>query len=317
MDLSDLSGRRLLAFGKGMMRSVWRAYNRFNDTDSWAIASHMAMTALMALFPFLIFLTAFAGFLDLGDLGQTSVSLVFDAWPETIAGPITREVRSVLTVPRGDLLTIGILLAIYFASNGVEAMRLGLSRAYGAEEHRNFVVLRLQSIVFVLIGTLALLTLALLVAVGPVVWSYVQRQEVVHDLTGLADRSGLSSWSFYSFVTSKIGILVRYVITVAVLTFALVVAHKWLPSGHRALRDLVPGIAVTIAAWIVGAVIFATYLGNFGNYASTYAGLAGVMTALVFLYLLAAIFLFGASLNAARIEHRLTRALVHPEEQAR
>ncbi|ODN72563.1 YihY/virulence factor BrkB family protein [Methylobrevis pamukkalensis] len=313
MDTPALSTHAVYLFVKGFIRSTWRAVNRFNDTDGWAIASHMAMTALMALFPFLIFLTAFAGFLDLGDLGRSSVSLLFEAWPTSVAGPITREINTVLTVPRGDLLTIGILLAIYFASNGVEAMRLGLTRAYGSAEHRNFVILRLQSIVFVLIGTLAILTLALLVAVGPVAWTFVQERTVVHDLSGLAESSGLSSWSFYGFVTSKLGVFVRYVVTIAVLGGALIVAHKWLPAGHRSLRDVLPGIVVTLLAWIVGAIGFATYLGRFANYASTYAGLAGVMTALVFLYLLAAIFLFGASLNAARIEHRLTKAMTEPE----
>ncbi|SON57506.1 YihY family inner membrane protein [Hartmannibacter diazotrophicus] len=310
MDLRVPGPADVFHFLLGLGRSLYRAINRFNETDGWAIASHMAMTSLMALFPFLIFLTAFASYLNLGDVARTSISLLFETWPQNVAGPITHEVYSVLTVPRGDLLTIGILLAIYFASNGVEAMRLGLNRAYGATEHRNFIVLRLESIIYVLIGTVAFLTLGLLVIVGPVAWGIVQQQQVVHDLSGLAEKSGLSSWSLYAFVTSKFGVFLRYIITAGVLGIALVIAHLWLPAGKRHIGDILPGIVVTIVAWIAGGIGFATYLARFANYASTYAGLAGVMTALVFLYLLAAIFLFGASINAARIEHRATREML-------
>lgn len=299
----------------GFARSSWRALDRFNVTDGWAIASHVAMTALMAMFPFLIFLTAFASFLDLSDLAQTGVDLIFEAWPPSVAGPIAGEVRSVLTVRRGDLLTIGILLALYFSSNGVEALRVGLNRAYGVAEHRSYLWLRLQSAGFVLLGSLVLLTLALLVVVGPVMWTTVQHEIALDQLSGLADRSGLSATAPYSFVMSQLGTLVRYSITVVVMAVALFVAHLWLPAGRRKVREVAPGVVLTIVAWILGAVGFGTYLANFGTYASTYAGLAGVMTALVFLYLLAAILLFGASLNAARIEYRLSKKLAEQMDE--
>ncbi len=78
-----------------------------------------------------------------------------------------------------------------------------------------------------------------------------------------------------------------------------------------------PGVGLTLGAWIIGGVGFATYLSNFANYATTYAGLAGVMTALVFLYLIAAILLFGASINAAKIALRGERELLrHMAESA-
>ncbi|WP_181704681.1 YihY/virulence factor BrkB family protein [Chthonobacter rhizosphaerae] len=271
---------------------VWTAIDQFNRTDGWAIASHVALTALMAMFPFLIFLTAVAAFLDLTDLAQTVVDLIFAAVPASIAAPIAKEVNNVLLIPRGDLLTIGVALAVWFASNGVEALRVGLNRAYGCMEERSFLLLRLESIGFVVIGSLVLLTLAVLVIVAPVVWHWVVA------LAPIADEF------------SKTFTVLRYAVTLVILGAALIIAHLWLPSGRRTLSEVMPGVVVTLSAWILGGVGFATYLSNFGNYASTYAGLAGVMTALVFLYLIAAILLFGASINAARIEHKKMEPLI-------
>ena len=51
-----------------------------------------------------------------------------------MASPIASEIRSVLLGARGDLLTIGVALAIYFASSGIESLRIGLNRAYGVAE---------------------------------------------------------------------------------------------------------------------------------------------------------------------------------------
>lgn len=277
---------------------VWRAIDLFAATDGWAIASHVALTSLMAIFPFLIFLTAVAAFFDMSDLARTVVELLFESVPERVAGPIAAEVKNVLLIPRGDVLTFGVGLAVYFASSGVEALRVGLNRAYGCVEHRSFLLLRLESIVFVLLGTVVLLTLAFLVVLTPVIWNTVTRYAPqLHEFERSFD-------------------LVRYAVTVVVLGIGLVIAHLWLPAGRRRTRDVMPGVGLTLGAWIVGGVGFAAYISNFANYASTYAGLAGVMTALVFLYLIAAILLFGASVNAAKIELRAEREMARQMAEA-
>jgi membrane protein len=264
-----------------LLGPFWRAALIFNAADGWAIASHVALTSLMALFPFLIFLTAIAAFFDLSALSATVVALLFDSVPQRIAGPIANEVKRVLLVPRGDILTIGVALALWFASSGVEAMRIGLNRAYGTVETRNFLWLRLESIGFVLVGTLVSLTIAFLLVLAPIAWS------AIIELLPAAREFG---WSLT---------LLRYAVTFVIAGGGLIVAHLWLPCGKRRIAEILPGIGLTLAAWIAGAEGFSIYLANFGNYASTYAGLAGVMTAIVFLYLMAVILLYGATVNAA------------------
>jgi membrane protein len=101
----------------------------------------------------------------------------------------------------------------------------------------------------------------------------------------------------------------RILIAVSVLVFGLVMSHMWLPAGKRRLVDVIPGIAVTLVAWIAGALAFASYLQEFATYVSTYAGLASIMIALVFLYIIAAIFILGAEINAAILKARAASAM--------
>jgi membrane protein len=84
----------------------------------------------------------------------------------------------------------------------------------------------------------------------------------------------------------------------------------WLPAGRRRFRDIVPGLIFTLIGWIVGSTLFANYLSQFSSYASTYAGLASIMIALVFLYIVSVIFIMGGELNAAMKRYFEARARV-------
>ena len=108
---------------KGSVNWVFDAVGGFLVDDGWPISSYIALSMLTSMFPFLIFITALAGFLGASDLADTATRLIFAAWPQGVAAPIASEVQNVLTQPRGGLLTIGGVLALYFSSSAVEALR--------------------------------------------------------------------------------------------------------------------------------------------------------------------------------------------------
>ena len=110
------------------------AFYTFLADDGWAIASHIALSTLMALFPFLIVLTSLAGFFGSKELADQAVELLLQVWPQQVADSLSREIHDVLTTTRRDALTIGLVLAVYFASNGFESLRVGLNRAYSVIE---------------------------------------------------------------------------------------------------------------------------------------------------------------------------------------
>jgi membrane protein len=85
----------------------------------------------------------------------------------------------------------------------------------------------------------------------------------------------------------------------------LIVVHKWLPAGHRSFGEIAPGILVTFVLWIAAGATFGSYLSEFAyTYVTYYAGLASAMTALVFLYVTASIFVYGGELNSEIRKHR-------------
>src|ERR1700749_2072411 len=260
---------------------VLDAFYTFLADDGWAIASHIALSTLMALFPFLIVLTALAGFFGSKELADQAASLFLQTWPQQVAETLSSEVHDVLTTTRSDILTIGAVLAVYFASNGVEALRVALNRAYAVLEPRRWYWLRLESIGYTLVAAFTSLAMAFLIVLGPLILEAARRHiplivETNENLLNIA----------------------RYGITVLALVVALFVLHAWLPAGRRGFLQILPGIVFTLAASIISGSVFGEYLARFANnYVTMYAGLASVVIALVFLYFLAAIFVFGGELK--------------------
>ena len=286
---------------QGPLREILRvladAFGHFNTDDGWAMASHVALSTLLALFPFLIFIAALAGFLGFGEAATEVSKLIFDAWPDAVAAPVAREINKVLTVPRGDLLTFGVIAALWFASNGVSAVRVALNRAYRIVETRNFLLLRLQALVVVVLGSVALIAFTVLIVLAPLVIAATLRFA-----------PALAPW----FADLHIA---RYGVAGLLSIVGLLVVHLVLPAGQRRLVDILPGVLLTLVLWIGSGTAFGYYLSSYANYVSTYAGLAGVMTALVFLYIVALALLAGGELNASLLRARRIRQRRRVEQQ--
>ena len=272
-------------------RVAFDAFLHFSADDGWAIASHIALSVLMAMFPFVILVTALAGFIGSRDLADEVARLIVAAWPPQVAHPIADQIHTVLTTARGDVLTLGAVFALYFSSSGVESLRIGLNRAYGLRERRPIWLTRLESIGYVIVSAVSLLVLSCLVVLGPLVF-----QNALTYAPWLDPLTGHDNY-------------LRLGVAAVVSAVVLFILHVWLPAGRRRLRDVWPGIAATLVLWLACGFLFGRYLAHFSSaYVTYYAGLASVMIALVFLYFCAWIFIFGGELNAAITRERKNAA---------
>ena len=275
---------------KEMVSVLITAFQNFSQKSSWVLASHIAMSMMLALFPFVLFTVALGGavadmFTDQLDMGEL-IDLIFASWPQNVADPIKGEAFAVLQQSGGGLITLGALLALYFASNGVDAVRVAIVAAYGQEDTRPFWQRKLICLGLVVLGGVGLLTVAVFELVLPLGALFVARY--------LPESLALTGWQ-----SGMNGILVASVPMAAVVLY-----HVVLPVHRLRLQDIWPGILITLFGWWGLAFGFALYISQFASYSATYAGLAGAMAALVFLYLNAALLIFGAEVNGALIKRR-------------
>ena len=238
-----MQGQALCAFSHLALRIAIDAFRHFLADDGWAIASHIALSTLMAMFPFLIVVTALAGFFfGSKELADEAARILLEAWPKEVAGPIALDIAGVLTDTRGDVLTFGVLFALYFASSGVESLRIGLNRAYDAAEPRPWWLLRLESIGYVLVGAVAILAFSFLVVLAPLIWD-----KLVHYVPTLEPFGGLITFARYRGGGGGAGDR----------------AHdraQWLPAGRRSFGEIAPGILATLLLWLITGAAFGRYL---------------------------------------------------------
>ncbi len=129
--------------------------------------------------------------------------------------------------------------------------------------------------------TLVLFFLSLAVILGPLVWRPFA--------------PGVEHIIEYRLVWTA----ARCLAAASLLWGALMLLHRWLPNAKQAYRRRVlPRVSVTVVLWLTGASLFSLYLGTVADYAPIYGSLGGVAITLVFFYLTAVIFIFGAEFNA-------------------
>jgi membrane protein len=125
------------------------------------------------------------------------------------------------------------------------------------------------------------LVISVVVVLGPVIWD---------GLLWLLPLSDGDHWAFG---------LLRYGVAATVLLGGLLALHRWLPGRRLSFGALLPGVLLTGMLWLGTASLFSFYVANLGNYTATYGSLGGVIVTLVFFYISAALFIFGAEVNAA------------------
>ncbi|QAX29653.1 YihY/virulence factor BrkB family protein [Leisingera sp. NJS204] len=264
------------------------AARRFNRKNGWVMSSHIAMSMMLALFPFVLFTVALAGTVA-GLLSQdvameTMTEQVFSVWPDAVARPILTELKAVLQTSNTQLVTLGGLFALYFASNGVDAVRTAMVQAYHDTDTRPFWRSRALCIGLVVLGGAGILAVTVFEVILPL---YVR-----HIAQFLPFESIPKGW--------EKGL--RGVLALALPTGAVLAFHVLLPGRVHRLRRILPGAILTLLLWLACGSGFAFYVGSFAQYSATYAGLAGAMAAMIFLYLNSAILILGAEFNGALIE---------------
>lgn len=270
------------------LRVIGDAGQQLLNHEGFELSGYIAFTAILALFPFLIFLTALAGFVGDAQSADRIIGALFELSPSDVAQVLAPILRDVLTQQHGGLLTVSILFALWSASSGVEALRTLLNRCYDVRETRPFWRTRPESVVIVIAGAGLALVLSVALVLGPVIWKIVTQYLPIG-----------GDW-FLPWV------VVRYGAAAVLAALGLIGLHRMLPNCHQPMRRVWLGAATTALLWLATAALFSVYVDNFASYSVTYGSLGGVIMTLMFFYISAIIFAFGAELNAS-LARRLDR----------
>lgn len=260
--------------------------------SGFTLASAVAFSFIISLFPFCIFIGSLAGLVGGRELADQAVALMVETLPKRVAETLEPEVERVMGTTRIDLVTVSAAFALFFATGAVETMREALNGAYRVSETRRYPVCLAVSAIFVIVGAISLLVLTASLVVWPAITTRLEPDWLA---------SPEAEWVRNLLASKWLTAGTRYLLAGIVIAIQLLAMHLWLAAGRRAIRDVWPGILLSVLLWLTVAGLFSRYL-DLNDYARFYGGLSQVMATLMFFWISAVIVLLGAELNRGLIE---------------
>ena len=99
------------------------------------------------------------------------------------------------------------------------------------------------------------------------------------------------------------------------MVVTLVVLYMLSQGQRRPLREVLPGVASSLAAWMVLSMAFSYYVEHVGQYSVLYGSIATVIVVLLWLYMSGQVLILGAEFSAALTEEKKTAAPSGGEEE--
>jgi membrane protein len=254
-----------------------------NDNVSNGAAA-LAYYWMLAIFPAMIALLSLLPYLPIPNLQQSIMDLLGQLLPGDASKMFSGTVQEVVSQRKGGLLSVGLLLTIWAASNGMYAIMQQLNITYDVKEGRSFLKVRSTAVLLTfLVGALIVAGLSLVVFGGVI-------QNYIGSVIGQA-----------SILTTVFAVL-RWVIIGLALTLAFAVTYYFGPDVEQKFKFLSPGSLTGVGVLIVASLGFRLYADHFGKYNATYGSIGAVIILMLWLNIAGYVILLGSEVNAL-VEH--------------
>lgn len=257
---------------------------QFSKDNTSGMAAQLAYYFLLAIFPLLIFLLTLVPLFQIDQ--ATITQMIEDYAPSNIASMLDSTLSDVLSSSSGGLLSVGLIVTLWSASNGMTALMNAFNVAYDVEDNRNFIVSKLLSIMFTVVLSLSVILTFVLIVFGE------QIGNLMFGVIGL-DSQFQTLWN-----------ILRSILPLLLVFVVFLVMYTTAPNVRLKVKSVLPGALFTTIAFLLASWGFSLYISNFSNYSATYGSIAGVIILILWLYITGVIIILGAQINA--IMHKRT-----------
>lgn len=243
-------------------------------------AAQIAFFFLFALFPCLLTLATLLAYLPVPDLFRVLMKIMESFVPGDVLYLVEENLRKLLSVQKGGLLSIGIFLSLWTSSNAVISVQIALNEAYDTNEKRPYWKVRVISVLLVVCFTFFIILSLLLLIFGPRIGVWIA------SLAGLGD-AFTTAWN-----------ILRWPVIIWLMMAALSVLYRYAPAIKLSWMQTAPGAVTATGAWVAVSLAFSYYANNFGSYDKTYGSIGAVIALLVWMYASGFVILIGGEINA-------------------
>ncbi len=283
--LVDWSKRRSLPgfFRVPVYDIVLFLYNESRRNAIQVRANSIAFSFMLALFPATIMLLTLLPFLPLEGFVNTLELSLEELLPNSVSREIMKFIRDITETTRGGLLSLGFVLSLFFASNGIMALLQGFDKKYEKTTFlsRNFFMQRIVSFQLVLLLSSTLVASISLIIGGNILIEY------------------LANHIKADFFTKMSFFFIRWLAVLLMYYGSISIIYRYGPALKTKFDFISPGATLATILCILSSWIFSLYVNEFGSYNQLYGSLGVLIAFMLWLKLNAFILLAGFELNAA------------------
>lgn len=257
-------------------------YDEMGKDDITTRANSAAYSFFISIFPSILFLLTMVPYFPMGqEMLSTFQSSLSNFMPGDVGDFIGSLITDLKTL-RGGLLSFGFIAAIYFASNGMDALMRGFEKHdVDGFRDRSWIERRAVAIVMTLVLFLLLIFSVVVVIVGHQFIDYfMERLDF--------------GWFWQVFLT-----LVRYLLVLVVLYAGISFIYRFGPSLRQRSKFLSPGALLATLACIISTIAFSFFIDNYGQYNQLYGAIGALIVAMLYIQIICFVILVGFELNAS------------------
>jgi len=244
-------------------------------------ASSLAFNFFLAFFPAVIFLFTLIPYIPIDGFQETLMELLASVLPESTNKIAFKTIDDIVNNPRGGLLSVGFVLALYFSTNGVSALIEAFNSSFHIRESRSFLYQKYISLVLTLI-----LSVMLIFTISSLIFGKSYLDSLLTDGT-------ISTEYLYLFS------FLRWFIMSSFLFLGISILFYLAPNLKIKWKLFSPGSIFASLFIIITSVIFSYYINNFAQYNQIYGSIGTLIIILLWMYFNSIILLTGFEIDAS------------------
>jgi membrane protein len=257
-------------------------YNGIKKGDISTRAAALAFNFFLAIFPAVIFFFTLIPYIPIHNFQDNLLNLLREFIPMQTYEAVQETLFDIIKRPRGGLLSVGFLLAMFFATNSVNSMIDAFNKTYYTVETRSAFKQRMISIFLVFVLAILVILAIGLITFGPIVINWIEE-------IGL-----LTDWLTLNLIGAA-----KWIITIALLFFAFSVLYYFAPTVKHRYRFITAGSTLATILFIATSIGFNYYVNNFASYNTLYGSIGTLIIFMLWLYFNSMIILLGWELNSS------------------
>lgn len=261
-----------------------RMVTRYFDHDVARDGAALTYYLLFAIFPLLILISTLLGLLQL-DVGYVTAVLE-PLLPEDVLDVVLSYLEYVSLNTNRQLFWFSLVFSIWFPMRSTGCLMHSLRKAFGQDAPESAVKGQLRTLLFTVWLIVVIAVTLVLVVVG---------------------RQGLSLIGRFITLPPQfvsLWLYLRFAVLAAIMAVSLALLYMLAQGRRQPLREVLPGVVTSLAAWMVLSMAFSYYVETAGRYSVLYGSIATVIVVLLWLYMSGQVLILGAEFSAALSEKR-------------